>query len=88
MRGSRDRDGSSSTVTEQINGLETEFVDQSRNTLRMGIHRIDKIGWAVAEACPQQIFDVAAAQGFPVSEVRLWETPRCVATYTAEPTAT
>jgi hypothetical protein len=24
---------------------------------------------------------MAAARGFPVAEVRLWETPRCVATY-------
>ncbi len=34
-----------------------------------------------AENIAKLIFDVAAAQGFPVCEVRFWETPRCSATY-------
>ncbi len=34
-----------------------------------------------AENIARLIFDVAAAKGFPVIEVRLWETPRCYATY-------
>ncbi|MGA2032676.1 MAG: 6-carboxytetrahydropterin synthase [Thermoguttaceae bacterium] len=37
-----------------------------------------------AENIAKLIFDVAVAQGFPVMEVRLWETPRCVATYCSE----
>jgi 6-pyruvoyltetrahydropterin/6-carboxytetrahydropterin synthase len=35
-----------------------------------------------AENIARLIFDVAVAAGFPVSEVRLWETPRCFASYT------
>lgn len=35
-----------------------------------------------AENIARLIFDFAAAQGFPVTEVRLWETPLCFATYT------
>jgi 6-pyruvoyltetrahydropterin/6-carboxytetrahydropterin synthase len=35
-----------------------------------------------AENIARLIFDIAAAQGFPVTEVRLWETPLCFATYT------
>jgi 6-pyruvoyltetrahydropterin/6-carboxytetrahydropterin synthase len=34
-----------------------------------------------AENIARLIFDFAAAQGFPVSEVRLWETESCYATY-------
>lgn len=34
-----------------------------------------------AENIARLIFDITAAQGFPVTEVRLWETPRCYATY-------
>ena len=37
-----------------------------------------------AENLARLIFDVTAAQGFPVSEVRLWETPKCFATYAPE----
>jgi 6-pyruvoyltetrahydropterin/6-carboxytetrahydropterin synthase len=37
-----------------------------------------------AENLAKLIFDVAAARGFPVVEVRLWETPKCYATYTGE----
>jgi len=36
-----------------------------------------------AENVARLIFDYAASQGFPVVEVRLWETPRCCATYCA-----
>lgn len=35
-----------------------------------------------AENIARLIFDYAAGQGFPVVEVRLWETPNCYATYT------
>jgi 6-pyruvoyltetrahydropterin/6-carboxytetrahydropterin synthase len=34
-----------------------------------------------AENIARLIFDYTAAQRFPVVEVRLWETPRCYATY-------
>jgi 6-pyruvoyltetrahydropterin/6-carboxytetrahydropterin synthase len=34
-----------------------------------------------AENIARLIFDFAAGRGFPVVEVRLWETPRCSATY-------
>jgi 6-pyruvoyltetrahydropterin/6-carboxytetrahydropterin synthase len=37
-----------------------------------------------AENIAKLIFDTAAAQGLPVVEVRLWETPRCFATYVCE----
>jgi 6-pyruvoyltetrahydropterin/6-carboxytetrahydropterin synthase len=37
-----------------------------------------------AENIAKLIFDYAAAQGFPVVEVRLWETPSCYATYAGE----
>jgi 6-pyruvoyltetrahydropterin/6-carboxytetrahydropterin synthase len=34
-----------------------------------------------AENIAKRIFDVAAEHGFPVVEVRLWETPHCCAVY-------
>jgi 6-pyruvoyltetrahydropterin/6-carboxytetrahydropterin synthase len=34
-----------------------------------------------AENIARLIFDFAAAEGFPVAEVELWETPNCSATY-------
>lgn len=34
-----------------------------------------------AENLARLIFDAVAGQGFPVVEVRLWETPHCSATY-------
>jgi 6-pyruvoyltetrahydropterin/6-carboxytetrahydropterin synthase len=34
-----------------------------------------------AENIAKLIYDYALAQGFPVVEMRLWETPRCFATY-------
>ena len=37
-----------------------------------------------AENIAKLIFDITAAKGFPVTEVRLWETPRCYATYEGE----
>lgn len=36
-----------------------------------------------AENIARLIFDFAVGQGFPVVEVRLWETESCFATYTA-----
>jgi 6-pyruvoyltetrahydropterin/6-carboxytetrahydropterin synthase len=35
-----------------------------------------------AENIAKLIFDFVKGQGFPVVEVRLWETPSCFATYT------
>ena len=35
-----------------------------------------------AENIARLIYDVAVQEGFRVVEVRLWETPRCFATYT------
>ena len=37
-----------------------------------------------AENIARLIYDFAAAQGFPVVEVQLWETDHCFATYTAQ----
>lgn len=37
-----------------------------------------------AENIAKLIFDVALQQGFPVVEVRLWETPHCSAVYRPE----
>ncbi len=34
-----------------------------------------------AENIAKVIFDYATGQGYPVTEVSLWETPRCFATY-------
>jgi 6-pyruvoyltetrahydropterin/6-carboxytetrahydropterin synthase len=34
-----------------------------------------------AENIAKLIFDYAKGQGFPIVEARLWETPRCFATY-------
>jgi 6-pyruvoyltetrahydropterin/6-carboxytetrahydropterin synthase len=34
-----------------------------------------------AENLARLIYDYATSQGFPVVEVRLWETPRCYAVY-------
>jgi 6-pyruvoyltetrahydropterin/6-carboxytetrahydropterin synthase len=34
-----------------------------------------------AENIAKRIFEVAAEHGFPVVEVKLWETPHCCATY-------
>lgn len=34
-----------------------------------------------AENIAKLIFDYTKSQGFPIVEVRLWETPRCFATY-------
>jgi 6-pyruvoyltetrahydropterin/6-carboxytetrahydropterin synthase len=34
-----------------------------------------------AENIARLIFDVASEQGFPVIDVRMWETPHCCATY-------
>jgi 6-pyruvoyltetrahydropterin/6-carboxytetrahydropterin synthase len=34
-----------------------------------------------AENIAKLIFDFTAAQGFPIVEARLWETPHCFATY-------
>ncbi len=34
-----------------------------------------------AETIAKLIFDFTAAQGFPIVECRLWETPKCFATY-------
>ncbi len=34
-----------------------------------------------AENIAKLIYDFTAEHGFPIAEVRLWETPRCFATY-------
>ena len=38
-----------------------------------------------AENIARLIYDFIAAQGFPVVEVRLWETETCFASYSARP---
>jgi 6-pyruvoyltetrahydropterin/6-carboxytetrahydropterin synthase len=37
-----------------------------------------------AENIAKLIFDYAASQGIPITECRLWETPRCYATYVGD----
>ena len=37
-----------------------------------------------AENIAKAIFDFAADQGFPIVEVRLWETPNCFATFCSD----
>lgn len=37
-----------------------------------------------AENIARLIFEFTASQGFPIVEARLWETPRCFATYRAD----
>ncbi len=37
-----------------------------------------------AENIAKDIFDYASGQGYPVTQVSLWETPRCFATYVKE----
>ena len=37
-----------------------------------------------AENIAKLIFDLAVSRGFPVTKVRLWETPKCFATYASE----
>jgi 6-pyruvoyltetrahydropterin/6-carboxytetrahydropterin synthase len=37
-----------------------------------------------AENIGRLIYDFTASRGFPIVECRLWETPRCYATYSAE----
>lgn len=41
-----------------------------------------------AENIARLIFDFAAGQGFPVVEVKLWETDSCFATYGPSPAST
>ncbi len=43
------------------------------------IHLIDTN--PTAESIAKLIYDFTAAQGSPITEVRLWETPNCFATY-------
>jgi len=43
-------------------------------------------GNPTAENIAKLIFDFAVAQGYPVVEVRFWETPGCFATYCREDT--
>lgn len=38
-----------------------------------------------AESIARLIFDFVESQGFPVIEVKMWETPTCVASYRREP---
>jgi len=37
-----------------------------------------------AENIARLIYDFARGQGFPIAEIRLWETPQCFATYRSE----
>lgn len=47
------------------------------------MHLVD--GNPTAENIARLIYEYAAAQGYPVVQVQLWETPRCFATYQAGP---
>jgi 6-pyruvoyltetrahydropterin/6-carboxytetrahydropterin synthase len=79
----------------EIKSAMLDWIDNNLDH-RMILHRNDpvvgllrKIGEPVylldvnptAENIARLIFDVAVAQGFPVVETRLWEKPRCFATY-------
>jgi 6-pyruvoyltetrahydropterin/6-carboxytetrahydropterin synthase len=79
----------------QIKQVLTEWIDRSLDH-KMLLHRDDPVlpllkerGEPVyvmevnptAENIAKLIFDFATSQGFPVVEVRLWETERCYATY-------
>jgi 6-pyruvoyltetrahydropterin/6-carboxytetrahydropterin synthase len=79
----------------QIKQVLTEWIDRSLDH-KMLLHRDDPVlpllkerGEPVyvmevnptAENIAKLIFDFAASQGFPVVEVRLWETESCSATY-------
>ena len=54
-------------LLKQLSGLQEPFVSLPANP--------------TAENLARHIFDYAKAQGFPVSEVRLWETPTSFASY-------
>ncbi len=54
-------------VIPQLNSLKEPLVTLERNP--------------TAEVLAQMIFDHAKGQGFPVTEVRFWETPTSFATY-------
>ena len=55
------------SVIPQLNSLKEPIVTLERNP--------------TAEVLAQMIFDYAKSQGFPVTEVRFWETPTSFATY-------
>ena len=45
---------------------------------------LEASGWESRESIARLIFDFAASQGFPVVEVKLWETESSYATYAAD----
>jgi 6-pyruvoyltetrahydropterin/6-carboxytetrahydropterin synthase len=78
-----------------IKRVVSNWIDENLDH-RMILHRDDpavealaKLGEPVflvdtnptAENIAKLIFDYAHGQGFPIVECRLWETPRCFATY-------
>ncbi len=79
----------------EIKRVVSRWIDESLDH-RMILHRDDPAVAALrqlgeplylldvnptAENIARLIYDYAAGAGFPVVEVRLWETPRCVAVY-------
>lgn len=82
----------------EIKQVVSTWIDENLDH-RMILHRDDpavpllqKLGEPVylldenptAENIAKLIFDYATEQNFPILEVRLWETPRCYATYRPE----
>jgi 6-pyruvoyltetrahydropterin/6-carboxytetrahydropterin synthase len=79
----------------ELRGAVQQWVDENLDH-RMILHRDDPAvpvlkeagepvylleGNPTAENIAKLIFDFAASRGYPVAEVRFWETPRCSATY-------
>jgi 6-pyruvoyltetrahydropterin/6-carboxytetrahydropterin synthase len=82
-----------------IGRIVKEWIDQNLDH-RMILHRDDPIASVLkrhdeplflmdcdptAEAIARLIFEYATSQGLKVSEVRIWETPGSVASYTPDP---
>jgi 6-pyruvoyltetrahydropterin/6-carboxytetrahydropterin synthase len=78
-----------------IKGVVSQWIDDNLDH-RMILHRddparalLEQLGEPMylidtnptAENIAKLIFDFTKSQGFPIVECRLWETPRCFATY-------
>jgi 6-pyruvoyltetrahydropterin/6-carboxytetrahydropterin synthase len=83
----------------EIKGLLSQWVDDNLDH-RMILRRddpavavLEKLGEPLflmdanptSENIARLLFDQARCEGFPVVEVRLWETPKCFATYQGDP---
>lgn len=83
-----------SEIKQAINGWIDENLDHRMILQRTdpAVPALQKLGEPLylidvnptAENIARLIFDVAAAKGFPVKDVRMWETPNCGACYHQE----